>query len=184
MSLLGPPVQIAYAVTDVRTAAHLWAERHGAGPFFVVEHIALSSVRYRGGSASFDHSSAYGQWGPLMVELVCDHTLGPSPVADVVGGGGTGLHHVAHMVRDLDEAGRHLEHLGWPEALHATTAAGMAFAFHDAVNSLGHMIEIYESVPRLVAFYAMVAAAAVDWDGNILCVPFDHVPVSPSTVRI
>jgi len=166
VSLLGPPVQIAYAVTDVRTAAHLWAERHGAGPFFVVEHIALSSVRYRGGSASFDHSSAYGQWGPVMVELMCDHTLGPSPVADVVGVGGTGLHHVAHMVRDLDEAGRHLEHLGWPEALHATTAAGMAFAFHDAVNSLGHMIEIYESVPRLMAFYAMVAAAAVDWDGT------------------
>lgn len=165
-SLLGPPVQVAYAVRDVRHAAHRWALTHGAGPFFVADHIALSDVCYRGEPASFDHSSAYGQWGPIMVELVCDHTIGPSPVADVVGIGGTGLHHVAHFVDNLAEAQAQLISRGWPEALHAVTSSGMRFVFHDATAELGHMIELYEGVARVRAFYDQVAAAALDWDGS------------------
>lgn len=163
---LGPPVQIAYAVRDVRVAAVRWAATHGAGPFFVMDHIALAEVRYRGAPGSFDHSSAYGQWGTLMVELVCDHTIGPSPVADVVGVGGEGLHHVAHFVKSLPLAGAALVENGWAEALHARTARGSQFAFHDAVASLGHMIELYEPSPGLVAFYERVAAAALAWDGS------------------
>ena len=81
---LGAPVQIAYAVNDLDAAARWWADVVGAGPFFVNEHIAVTNVRYRGQPASIDHSSAYGQWGSVMVELVKDHTVGPSPVRDVV----------------------------------------------------------------------------------------------------
>ena len=165
-SLLGPPVQIAYAVADLDAAARVWTERFGAGPFFVSEHIAVHNVRYRGAAGSFDHSSAYGQWGGLMVELVKDHTVGPSPVADVVGHGGTGLHHLAYFVDDLATTQSALVQLGWPEALWARTPSGVAFAFHDAVGTLGHMIEIYEGTPALRGFYAMVRDAASGWDGS------------------
>ncbi len=165
-SLLGPPVQIAYAVTDLDVAARQWTERFGAGPFFVNEHIAVVNVRYRGAAGSFDHSSAYGQWGEVMVELVKDHTVGPSPVADVVGPGGTGLHHLAYFVDDLATAQSGLCRLGWPEALRAQTPSGFAFAFHDAVGTVGHMIEIYEATPALRGFYTMVREAAVGWDGS------------------
>jgi catechol 2,3-dioxygenase-like lactoylglutathione lyase family enzyme len=163
---LGPPVQIAYAVPDVREAARWWAATFGAGPFFVLDHIELTHVRYRGAPASFDHSSAYGQWGQMMVELVCDHTIGPSPIADVVGVGGRGLHHLACFVDDLSAAQAQLVRVGWPEALHAITPSGMAFAFHDATAELGHMIELYEPADALVGFYQRVAEAAVGWDGT------------------
>ncbi len=165
LSLLGPPVQIAYAVTDVREAAAQWAERRGVGPFFVIEHIALSDVRYRGAPAAFDHSSAYAQWGAIMVELVCDHTIGPSPVADVVGPGGRGLHHVAHFVPSFASASEALVAAGHAEVLYANTSAGLPFAFHDAIATLGHMIEIYEGTPKLRAFYSMVSEAAANWNG-------------------
>jgi catechol 2,3-dioxygenase-like lactoylglutathione lyase family enzyme len=164
--ILGAPVQIAYAVRDVRVAARWWAATFGAGPFFVIDHIALSEVRYRGTPSAFDHSSAYGQWGSVMVELVCDHTIGPSPVADVVGFGGQGLHHMAYFVDDLAVAQAELVAAGWPEALHAVTPSGMAFAFHDAAADLGHMIELYEPVDALVGFYKRVADAALGWDGT------------------
>ena len=166
LGLLGPPVQIAYAVTDVREAATRWVSERGVGPFFVIEHIAVTDVLYRGAPAVFDHSSAYGQWGGLMVELVCDHTVGPSPIADGVGPGGQGLHHVAHFVTDFRAATGAIEVAGYERALYANTAAGQPFAFYDATNTLGHMIEIYEGTPRLRAFYAMVAAAAANWDGS------------------
>ncbi len=166
MAVLGEPVQIAYAVPDVREAARRWADTFGAGPFFVIDHIELSDVRYRGVPSTFDHSSAYGQWGDVMVELVCDHTIGPSPVADVVGPGGCGLHHMAFFVEDLAVTQAELVTFGWPEALHARTPSGMAFAFHDATAELGHMIELYERTDALLGFYRRVAEAAVGWDGT------------------
>ncbi len=166
MSVIGPPVQIAYAVRDVHEAARRWAAERGAGPFFVAEHIVVHDVRHRGRPAVFDHSSAYGQWGDIMVELLCDHTVGPSAVADVVGPGGVGLHHVAHFVDDLDAAARELAARGWPEAFRATTTTGNVFAFHDATAELGHMVEIYVGTPALRGFYGMVAAAATGWDGR------------------
>jgi hypothetical protein len=166
MSVIGPPVQIAYAVRDVREAALRWASERGAGPFFVADHIEVVDVRYRGAPAVFDHSSAYGQWGALMVELVSDHTVGPSAVADVVGAGGAGLHHLAHFVDDLEAAQRELESRGWPEAMRASTTTGNVFAFHDSTAELGHMVEIYEGTPGLRRFYAMVADAARGWDGS------------------
>ncbi len=158
MSPLGPPVQIAYLVDDVRVAATEWAVAHGAGPFFVLDHIAVRDVRYRGKPASFDHSSAYGQWGPVMVELVCDH--------GALFAGHRGLHHVAHFVPELDAAQRWCATHGFPEAMRATTAGAMPFVFHDATATLGHYIELYEPKPGVVAFYEMVADASHGWDGT------------------
>lgn len=114
----------------------------------------------------FDHSSAYGQCGDVMIELVVDHTTGPSPVTDVVGAGGVGLHHMAHFVDDLETAQAALVDRGWPEILLASTSSGVAFAFHDATASLGHMIELYEGVSGLRGFYARVLEASIGWDGT------------------
>ena len=58
----------------------------------------------RGTPGTFDHSSAYGQWGAIMVELVEDHGDGPSPVRDMFPPDGSGLHHLAFFVDDLDAA--------------------------------------------------------------------------------
>jgi len=163
---LGRPVQVAYAVPDLEQAVADWVARIGAGPFFVAEHIPLTAVRYRGAPGAFDHSSAYGQWGDVMVELVQDHTPGPSPVRDLLGTRTQGLHHLAFMVDDLDAELARLTGLGWPEALRARTASGLEFAFCDASASLGHMIELYEPSDALVRFYRMVSAAAANWTGD------------------
>jgi hypothetical protein len=150
---LGAPVQVAYAVADVDTAAHHWASL-GAGPFHVARHILLRDVRVRGRPGRFDHSSAYGQWGSIMVELVQLHSGGPGPTH--------GIHHLAFLVPDLAAA---LAEASWPVALWASTAGGQAFAFLDATADLGHYVELYEPSPRLLGFYRMVASAAEGWDG-------------------
>ncbi len=158
-SPLRRPVQVAYAVADVRAAAVRFAGSTGAGPFFVIDHVALSWARIGGEEGAFDHSSAYGQWGEVMVELVHEHSQPAIVVAPT-------LHHVAFMVDDLRMAVRWCAANGWPEALFARTTGGQEFAFCDARHELGHLIEMYEPSPRLTAFYAMVEAAAADWDGT------------------
>ena len=156
---------MAYAVNDVRVGAHEWVERFGAGPFFVRTHIPLDDVIYRGKPATFDHSSAYGQWGEVMVELVHDHGMGPSVVRERYPPGEEGLHHVAFFVDDLDEATKQLQDLGFAVAM---TARALATRFHfvDAVQELGHMIELYQRSTRLNAFYDMIRSASLGWDGS------------------
>ncbi len=159
MRVLDGPVQIAYAVADVRVAASEWVQR-GAGPFFVREHIDVHHVRVRGRAATFDHSSAYGQWGSVMVELIHQHG-GDDPVV-----GSSGVHHVAFFVDTFADAATELIDAGRAEVLYAETASGMPFAFHDARSDLGHLIEIYERSSPLVGFYDMVREASIDWNGD------------------
>lgn len=164
MLSLGPPVQIAYAVPDARRAAAHWAAEFGAGPFFLRSHIRLTDVSYRGRPAAFDHSSAYGQWGDVMVELVQDHGDGPSVVRERYAADQSGLHHLAFMVDDLDAATTRLVEQGYALAMSAC-ASTTRFHFVDAVDELGHMIELYQRSDHLLGFYAMVRDAAAGWDG-------------------
>lgn len=150
---LGAPVQVAYAVADVHAAAARWTATTGAGPFFVLEHIPLAVARVDGVDGDFDHSSAYGQWGSVMVELVQEHT---PPLVEP----GSGVHHLAFMVDSLPAAQMSCAEKGWPELLWARTGGGQEFAFMDARADLGHLVELYEPSPALLAFYAKVAAAA------------------------
>lgn len=157
--MLGAPVQIAYAVDDVERAAASWAAR-GVGPFFVRWHIEVTAVRVRGRASSFDHSSAYGQWGDLMVELIHQHGESDDPVV-----GTAGIHHVAHFVDDFGDATARLTAAGHREVLYAETTTGMPFAFHDGGAERGHLIEIYERTVPLARFYEMVRVASVGWNG-------------------
>jgi hypothetical protein len=156
--MLTAPVQLAYGVDDVRSAATQWVAR-GVGPFFVIDHIDVHSVRIKGTAATFDHSSAYGWWGDIMVELICQHDEGRPVVPP------HGIHHVAFFVDDLATAQSALVESGHREVLYGETANGQAFAMHDGRGDFGHLIEIYEPTRRLTDFYAMVRSAAVDGPG-------------------
>ena len=158
--MFGAPVQVAYATDDVHAAAGRWTER-GIGPFFVIEHITLTDVEIDGRPGVFDHSSAYGQWGSVMVELICQHEPGSDPVV-----GTSGVHHVATFVDDFEAASAALTGDGFDRRLFAQTPGGQAFAFHDARPTLGHHLEIYEQTDRLAGFYAMVREASIGWDGT------------------
>lgn len=163
--IVGPPVQIAYAVPDAEAAARSWADTFGAGPFFLNEHIPLTDVVYRGRPGAFDHTSAYGQWGEIMVELVQDHGVAPSPVRELYSPGESGLHHLAFFVDDLQQATDALAGRGYPLAMSAV-ARTTRFHFVDAVARLGHFIELYEPTDGLQGFYGLVRDAARGWDGR------------------
>ena len=165
MDFLGPPVQIAYAVVDAKEAAARWAADFGAGPFFVAEHIPVTDVVHRGVPGEFDHTSAYGQWGSIMVELVQDHGTGPSAVRDLYAPGESGLHHMAYFVDDIEDATAALGGMGF-ELAQTALAGATRFNFIDAVELTGHFFELYEPSDALVRFYDKVAKAAIDWDGS------------------
>lgn len=161
-----PVVQMAYFVRDVESAALAAAKRFGAGPFFLLRDIALAKGEVAGRPQTFIHSSAYGQWGQLMMEFVQQDEEGPSPFRMMYEAGEEGLHHVAMMVDSMPETFAECERLNLPIAAKAVTLSGIEFSFIDTVKEMGHMIEIYEKSEELLEFYRMVREAAIGWDGR------------------
>ena len=166
MRPLGPIVQVAYFVPDAREAAERMVASHGAGPFHVIDRIELEWGELRGEPCDFLHTSAYGQWGDLMMELVQQDVEGPSPFREMYAPGESGIHHVATMVDDLAQTYDQLASAGVEVAAKAMTKTGTEFAFVDTLAAQGHFTEIYERGPGLLRFYEMVRKAAEGWDGS------------------
>ena len=161
--LTRPIVQVAYFVSDVRAAARQMHRRFGAGPFFVADRIDLAWGSHRGEPREFLHSSAYGQWGNLMLELVQQDEEGPSPFRDLFAPGEEGLHHVAQIVDSLEDSYRFCvtdDGPGIPEKYQQrifrmfetlkrrdeVEASGVGLAIVDRlVQSLGGSIEVQSS---------------------------------------
>jgi Glyoxalase/Bleomycin resistance protein/Dioxygenase superfamily len=160
------PVQLAYHVPDAAAAAAEFARLHGWGPFFLMEHIPLADCVYRGAAAHFDHTSAYGQAGEVMVEFIQSHGETPNVLNEAFASGATGLHHVAMFETDLGVALSAWEQRGFAVAMRATTTTGVEFAMVDTRTLLGHYLELYPPVRGLQKFYAHVKRAAIDWDGS------------------
>ncbi len=166
--MLGLPVrQVAYFVPEIEAAARAHSAQFGSGPFFILRHVALAKNAHRGIPQRFDHSSAYGQWGDVMIEFVQQHGDEPSAMHDLfpAGSGRYGLHHMAVFVDDLDADIADFEAAGFPLAQLSETPDGMRFAFVDAASTIGHMIELYEPSDALTGFYTFVKDAAQGWDG-------------------
>lgn len=159
-----PIRQVAYFCADVRAAAQAHHAAFGSGPYFVADNIPVARAVHRGTERLLDHTSAYGQWGEVMIEFVQQNNPGPSPFRDLYpeGSGRYGLHHVAVFVDDVDAALADFAAQGAPCAMRAEMNDGFVFAFADTSAALGHMTELYAPTPSLTGFYAMVADAARD----------------------
>lgn len=168
MEIAGHPIrQVAYFVADIEAEARQHSAVFGSGPFFVARHVKLASSFHRNARQAFDHSSAFGQWGEIMIEFMTQHDDAPSACHDMYphGSGRYGLHHMTIFVRDIDTAIEQFEHVGIPLAQDSVTEGGTRFAFADATATLGHMIELYEPNEQITGFYSMVRDAASGWDG-------------------
>ena len=100
----GPIHHVGYVVDDLEAGIERFVHSPGAGPFFVMEHLAFDEVTFLGRPAVYDHSSAFGAWGPLTVELTEVHAAHPAGLAEALVKPGGGVGHVAWLSRGLGRA--------------------------------------------------------------------------------
>lgn len=161
--------QIAYFTANAEAAARAHHAVFGSGPFVLSKNIPLARCLYRGKEAIFDHTSAYGQWGNVMVELVQQNNSGPSCCHDMYpeGSGRYCIHHTALFVDDLDrEIERYASH-GYEVAMDATSTLGTRFVMIDTVKAYGHMLELYSPHEGLLALYDYVAERAGNYESGL-----------------
>ncbi len=161
-----PPIHhIGYVVEDLRAGVARYASALGAGPFFAIEHIVFDQVTYRGAPAVYDHSSAFGQWGPILIELTQVHDAQPEGLGAALTAPGTGIGHVAWLADSLEDETARLGGLGI-EPFHTGATGPVSAVWFDARPLFGHPLEVLRDCEQLRGFYAMVRGASEGWDGQ------------------
>jgi catechol 2,3-dioxygenase-like lactoylglutathione lyase family enzyme len=156
---------VGYVVDDLPAAAEHFAQRFGAGPFYAFEHIAFDEVTYLGEPAVYDHSSAFGQCGPLILELTAVHDVRPAGLADAFVRPGRGIGHVGWLADSLEDEAARLEAAGLVP-FHTGRTGPVSVVWFEGGPLLGHPIEVLQSREELLGFYDMVARASEGWDGS------------------
>jgi catechol 2,3-dioxygenase-like lactoylglutathione lyase family enzyme len=160
---VNPPLHhIGYVVEDLDEAVVRFTGDHGAGPFFALEHMRFDEVTFMGEPAHYDHSSAFGSWGPLIVELSVVFAAHPAGLARALAKPGGGLGHIAWLADSLEEETARLESLGFTPFHTGRTGPASAVWFH---SPFGHPVEVLQTAPEILGFYDGIRAAGAGWDG-------------------
>lgn len=158
--------QLGFVVDELLSAAASWVQVFGVGPFHVLPR-RTSPCRYRGADATVDLQVAVAQAGPVQIELICDHTDGPSVFRDLTAGAGrktSGFHQVSTLTRDYADKVAQYRALGYPPVCELTTP-GNRVAFIDTMADFGFYTEVVEDDPSFRAALQAISATCADWDG-------------------
>lgn len=161
----GLPVHhLGYAVPDLEQAVLNAVTTLGAGPFFLIKNVPLTTTS-RGEPALFVHSAAFGQCGPLVLELMQIEHCEPALIAEAMQQPMPALNHISYAAPAPETARDQLEALGLPEFLHATHGE-IEFTMHNARAVWGHNVEIHADNPSFRGFWEQIREASVGWDGQ------------------
>jgi Glyoxalase/Bleomycin resistance protein/Dioxygenase superfamily len=160
-----PVLQYAYVVDDLDDGIRHWVETVGAGPFFVMRDFLGQDLRYRGAPSATRVHYAFGQCGPVQVQLIAQDDPGPSIYRDMYAPGDGGFHHVCALVPmdGWDAQVARFADAGFELASSLTTT--VPAAYFDCRAALGHFVELYGRTERTEGFFSMVREAHESWDG-------------------
>jgi catechol 2,3-dioxygenase-like lactoylglutathione lyase family enzyme len=140
---------VGYVVPDLPRAIEWWTRTLGAGPFVVLEHIPFDEVTYEGAPALYDHSSAFGSYGAILVELTVVHVASPGLNERLVG---HGVGHVGMLSDDLDAYETDLP------LFHTGRSGPVRAHWYDGRATLGHHVEVLQRCPEILGLYERVRA--------------------------
>lgn len=156
---------LGYVVENLSQGVDEFVARVGAGPFYGMAHLVFDEVTFQGHPAVYDHSSAFGAWGPMLVELTQVHEAQPAGLRDALVAPGAGLGHVAWLSPSLTQETARLRSLGL-RPFHTGRTGPASAVWFDGGPWFGHPVEVLEQRDEILEFYAMVRGAAQGWDGS------------------
>ena len=166
-ALLRHPVQqYAFVVPDLDEGVRHWTEVMGAGPFTVLRDYLGPELTYRGAASTTRVHYAFGQAGPVMIQLIAQDDPGPSIYRDMYPEGSGGFHHVCALVPtdEFDDQVRAFVDAGFPVAATLMTSAPVAYL--DCRAAVGCFVELYGRSDRVTAFFDSVRRAHEESRGS------------------
>lgn len=163
---LGDIFQQGYIVEDVATAVRDWAERVGAGPFYVLDRLEMDNYSYRGVKAPVTMRLAFGYWGPIQIELIQPLGSGTSLYSDAVKTSAGQLNHCATLIEgDLDELlAKHGLEERIIQAGHMPT--GLKFVYLENYLPDGSHLELIQATDQARQGFQGMQAIHAAWDSS------------------
>lgn len=159
-----PVNHIAFAVDDIADAVGHYSSVLGAGPFYLIDNITFDYVSDGERECAFEHSAAFGQCGPVVIELQQIHRLSPPSLYYLLRPTSLpALNHVGYVSEDALAESDWLIDQGFPLVLVAG-AGEMEVRFHDARKQLGYAIEVHRRCNFIDDFFELIKSASIDWD--------------------
>jgi len=164
-SEFGQIMQHGYIVSDVATAAAEWAQRVGAGPFYVLDRIAMDQYYFRGVRTEVELRLAFGYWGSLQIELIQPLNDGDTLYSRALQSSAGKLNHCATVVPDIDAllARKQLQ----ARVIQAgKMPTGLKFVYLEEYLPGGLHLELIEAQESTLMAFAGMEAASRRWDGE------------------
>ena len=160
--------QNAYVVRDMDEAISKWRRVLNIGPVFVMPHIELHDVTYRGKPAELDITAAVAFAGHVQLEWIVQHNDAPSAYRDVVPAGEEGFHHICFYPEDYDTELARYEDMGFPVATSGkvSSASGRRFCYIDTRPALNCMVELVDAPDGAGIVWKELRDATDNWDGK------------------
>lgn len=142
---------IGYWVDDLPTAMRQATDLLGVGPWRTIEHVDLGEFRFRGEPAVLDHSAAFAQWGPVILELNQAHDVQPAALREALGVAPGAVSHTSWWTTDLAAETTHLENHGC--ALLTTSVGGAVANWFAGGTLFAHPIEIHQPTAGVLGMW-------------------------------
>ena len=157
-------VQTAWVVPDLDAAIQHWLNL-GYGPFLRIDNVNVPDANYRGRIAPLNLSLSLVQAGDVCVELIQQHSVGPSAYRDVYGPTEGGFHHLCWFSDDYEAEKAAMQQKGYVVATEGLFC-GVQFCYVDTRAAFGCMIELVPDGPPIRNMYKAVKEASIGWDGS------------------
>lgn len=159
--------QNAYVVRDIHDAMNRWIDNFGVGPFFYFPQIEIVDAVYRGAPSELEISIGLAYSGDVQIELIEQHTEGPSAYRDVVPKGQEGFHHICTYPDDYHAEIKRFEALGYEVAGSGKIGAPrIPFCYLDTRERLNCMIELVEMPEGMGDLWVSLKDTTANWDGK------------------
>lgn len=167
-NLFGEARQNGYVVEDLDSAAAIWVDKLGAGPFFALRHIPFEYFTYRGRPTEPDLSVAIGYMGDFEIELIHQHNDAVTPYLDFASAKGSGLHHVSAWSTNYDEDLENLRKAGHVPECEGKIAGMSRFAYWHTSATDGTVYELSDlgTNNEFGAARDLIRQASMNWDGS------------------
>lgn len=166
LPLRGRLVQYGYVVDDLDRAMADWHARYAIGPFYIIERAVVEHGLYRGAPMELEMTAALAQMGDVQIELLFQHSPGPSALTETPPVRGCSLNHFGCLTSHFEQDLSALEQAGHAVVMRGLVFGDMPFAYIDTASTIGHFTELAPARADLLEIFAEVADAARDWDGR------------------
>lgn len=159
--------QLGFVVDDLLAAAMNWTRVFGVGPFHIMPRGPMAYT-YRGVPSAIDIQVGVAQAGPVQIELITQHTDGPSVFRDMndrYGTGESGFHQLCTVTADYDGKKAHYQKLGY-ETVGEVDARSQRIAYVDTFAEFGFFTEVVEQTRSFLANLTSISRTCADWDGS------------------